>query len=99
MTLTPWHSIRILPDSLLSRVLGTTESTVNSFHVQGARRPGEDVTFAAWSEGGTVEALECQDHPFCLGLQFHPEKLVGSNPAMGRIFDAFVDAAAAFQGR
>jgi putative glutamine amidotransferase len=92
-----WHSLQIRPDTLLHRVLGVTETSVNSFHVQGVTRPGAGVVFTGFAPGGTVEALEYPALPFCLGLQFHPEKLVGTTPLMRRIFDALVSAATAYQ--
>lgn len=50
------------------------------------------LTLAALSEDGFVEALEKQDASFCIGVQWHPERLSGSDPRQQAIFDKFVEA-------
>lgn len=92
----PWHDIDVLPDSLLARVLGQARTEVNSLHVQGVGRPGTGVRFTAFAPCGSVEALECPAYPFVLGVQFHPEKMIRTNPIMSGIFTAFVGAAAQY---
>lgn len=47
---------------------------------------------SALSEDGIVEGIEKPDAKFCLGVQWHPEWLSAADPAMQRIFDAFVAA-------
>ena len=69
------HPIAIRPGSSLARVLGTTNTVVNSSHHQAVRRlaPGFRVTASA--PDGVIEAIESDGYP-AIGLQFHPEKLV-----------------------
>lgn len=96
----PWHPLRVLPDSLLCRALGgVTQTQVNSFHVQAVRTPGQGVQITGYSEDGVVEAIECPDLPFVIGVQFHPERLLRSNPHIKGLFDAFVTAAAQYRAR
>ncbi|MBY6278551.1 MAG: hypothetical protein CWE10_20910 [Symbiobacterium thermophilum] len=90
----PWHPLRVLPGSLLAASLGTTETMVNSFHVQAVRRPGEGVQITGYSADGVVEAIECPAYPFVVGVQFHPERLLRTNSHMLNLFKAFVAAAA-----
>lgn len=92
-----WHTLRIVEDSLLVSVLGATTIPVNSFHVQGVRTPGEGVRFTAFAPGGVAEAIECPDLPFALGVQFHPEKLIATDPRMAGIFNTLVEAATNFR--
>ncbi len=94
----PWHPLHVLPGSLLAASLGVTETMVNSFHVQAVRRPGDGVQVTGFSADGVVEAIECPGYPFVIGVQFHPERLVRSNPHMLNLFRAFVSAAAAYAG-
>lgn len=91
-----WHELTVDADSLLGRTLGESYTRVNSFHLQGVKVPGSGVRFTAFAPGGAVEALEVSDRPFCLGLQFHPEKLLKTSPVMGKIFRAFAEAARAY---
>ena len=92
----PWHPLHVLPGSLLASALGVTETQVNSFHVQAVRRPGDGVQITGFSADGVVEAIECPGYPFVVGVQFHPERLLRSNPQMLNLFKAFVSAAAAY---
>ncbi|HEV7922301.1 MAG TPA: gamma-glutamyl-gamma-aminobutyrate hydrolase family protein, partial [Thermoanaerobaculia bacterium] len=41
---------------------------------------------------GIVEGLEDPEHPFYLGVQWHPEDMMGEESA-ARIFGAFIEAA------
>lgn len=42
-----------------------------------------------------IEAVEAVDHPFAIGLQWHPEELAPRNDtAMLRLFQTFVQTAA-----
>ena len=40
-----------------------------------------------------VEALEVPGKPFMLSVQWHPEDLYANDPAMARLFAAFIAAA------
>ena len=86
------HGVDILPQSLLHRILATQQATVNSLHHQAADRVGPGLTASAVSGDGFVEALELSAHPFCLGVQWHPEHMSRESAAQMRIFQAFLDA-------
>lgn len=86
------HSIRIEKGSLLSRILGEEPVKVNSFHHQavGSMAPGFIVS--ARSSDRLVEAFESTNHPFVLGVQWHPEDLFHKYAPMAKLFSAFVSA-------
>jgi putative glutamine amidotransferase len=84
------HPVMPEPDSLLARLVGPDPLLVNSLHHQAVAEPGSGMRVSARSGDGVVEAIECVDAPFELGVQWHPEKLEGS--AGARLFDALVDA-------
>ena len=46
---------------------------VSSHHHQAVDRLGAGVVAAGWAEDGVVEAIEVTDHPFAVGVQWHPE--------------------------
>jgi putative glutamine amidotransferase len=85
------HPVEIAPDSLLESVLGPS-APVLSHHHQAADRIGDGLTAVAWSEDGTVEAIEDSALDFALGVQWHPEE--GLDTAL---FTALIDAAAAYR--
>ncbi len=89
----PAHTVSVEPGSLLAGTLGLIETPVNSFHHQAAREPAPGVLVAARAPDGVVEAIEIPDHPFALGVQWHPEEML-AEPSMMHLFEAFVRACA-----
>jgi putative glutamine amidotransferase len=86
------HRVQIEPGSILARILGTTETSVNSFHHQAIDLPGENLRPIAWAPDGTIEAIEATDREFEVGVQWHAEGLSGI-PEHAALFGAFVAAA------
>lgn len=86
----PAHTIRISEGTLLHRVTGVTEMGVNSSHHQAVATPAPDVIINAVTEDGVVEGIEYTKHPFCLGVQWHPEYEV--TPQDTAILSAFIQA-------
>lgn len=95
---TPQHPVRIEAGTILARVLGAETAVVNSFHHQAVARPAPGFRIAARSPEGVVEAIEREDHPFYVGVQWHPERMPQS-PLSGRLFHAFTDAARGVSAR
>jgi putative glutamine amidotransferase len=85
------HSISIAPGSRLAAILGATSVTVNSLHHQAVRQVGQGLLVVARAPDGIVEGLELTDHPFCVGVQFHPE--LDTAGVGGPLFAALVQAA------
>ena len=92
------HNVTIEPDSLLARALENERSPVNSLHHQGIRRLAPGLRAVATAPDGLIEAIEVPDHPFALGVQWHPENLVANVPPMRRLFRSFVQTAAGSNG-
>ncbi len=87
------HSVSIEPGSQLAEVLGTRELQVNSLHHQGIRQVARDLRSTAYAPDGVIEAVEAQEHPFGLAVQWHPEWLQ-AHLVMRSLFERFVQAAA-----
>ena len=95
-----WHSVRVLPESLLAAALpGQTDFEINSRHHQGVQTAtlGAGLVATGWSAdhgGELVEATESAQHRWCVSVQWHPERPEEHKPAfapvMRRLFDAFV---------
>lgn len=97
----PEHEVTIEPGTLLARVLAgekasasvpACRATVNSFHHQSVDRVAPGFRVAARSSDGVVEAIERSDHPFYMGVQWHPERMPDA-PSTRRLVGAFLDAA------
>lgn len=86
------HDVRITDGTRLAWILRQRELTVNSSHHQAVREVGNGLRVAAHATDGIIEALEDPQHPFYVGLQWHPEEMTGEAAAEA-IFTAFVAAA------
>ena len=86
----PGHSVRIMADTLLHRVVGALDLAVNSAHHQAAREVGPGVIVDALAPDGVIEGIEDPRYRFCLGVQWHPEFVLSAGDR--RLFAAFVDA-------
>lgn len=62
---------------------------VNSSHHQAVDGLGDGLVAEAWcADDGVVEQMYHRTHPWCVGVQFHPER----SPAYASLFKAFVEA-------
>lgn len=86
------HDVRVEPRTTLAALVGDHPHNVNSSHHQAVARPGDGLRVAAFADDGIVEAIEDANHPFYLGVQWHPEDMSGE-PSASSIFGAFVAAA------
>jgi putative glutamine amidotransferase len=84
------HAIRVEPGSRLAAVLGDTPAPVNSIHHQAVSTPGAGLRICARSQDGIVEAIEAEGDAFCLGVQWHPERLDAASRTP--LFRALVEA-------
>lgn len=84
------HSIKILPNTLLRKIVGVEEILVNSQHSFRIPNPGQNI-ISAISEDGIIEAIENPMCDFCIGTQFHPENAKDSYNQS--IFAGLIEAA------
>jgi len=87
------HPVTLEADSALVRILGGVTFAVNSAQHQSIQTPGAGLRVVGRAPDGVIEAVELADYPFCIGVQWHPEALVRSDPAMAALFAALVEAA------
>lgn len=90
------HQVLIEPHSRLRVLLGAQQTPVNSLHHQGVRDLAPGLAPVAYAEDGLIEALEMPDRRFVVSVQWHPENLVRTMPAMFGLFEGLVQAAAAY---
>lgn len=83
------HKLKISPDSRLCKILGTTETTVNSTHHQAVKDIAPGFRIAAVAEDGIVEAIESDEYPVA-AVQFHPEAMVDYDPLFREIYKHFM---------
>lgn len=90
------HSVAIKEGTLLHRITGVTKMDVNSAHHQAVKAPAPGMIVNATAPDGVIEGIEYPDHPFCLGVEWHPEYLIGVEDTA--IIDAFLAASLQHRG-
>jgi putative glutamine amidotransferase len=92
------HPVTLEPGSRLREIFGEDTFVVNSLHHQAVRKVGEGLRVVAKSPDGVIEATETTDpNRFLIGVQWHPEKLIETDPKQAKIFAAFIAATANHQ--
>lgn len=72
----PWHPVDLQP-GLVRDAYGCPRIQVNSTHRQAVAEPGS-LRFVGHAPDGVVEAVELPGHPWCVGVQWHPEAIGGA---------------------
>jgi putative glutamine amidotransferase len=89
----PTHTIHLVKGTLLHQLAQDNTTRVNSFHHQAVRSVPPPLRVAARTADGVIEAIESDRHRFVVGVQWHPECMVGEDPFSRRLFEALVEAA------
>lgn len=92
-TVLPRKQIYIDSAAQLARIMGVTEVRANSLHHQAVDRMAPGFHIAAKDDDGIIQAIECTERRFMIGVQWHPEYLPQSRPHQ-RIFSELVQAGA-----
>lgn len=92
----PWgqrsHSAQVVNGSRLHAMVGADELFINSYHHQAIRDVAGSLEVVARAEDGMVEAVEGRDHPWLVGVQWHPERYEATTPDTDpdrRLFQSF----------
>lgn len=86
------HEVTVEDGSRLAAIAGERRLAVNSLHHQAIRDPGAGAQVVAWADDGVIEAIELPEYRFALAVQYHPEELIDTDEASGRLFAAFAQA-------
>lgn len=84
------HSIEIQENSKLYEIIKEKEIKVNSRHIHTIE-PTDNWMITATSEDDVMEAIEVKNHPFCIGVQWHPEDLIDDQNSE-KLFTSFIEA-------
>ncbi|MEY4944919.1 MAG: hypothetical protein RL384_863 [Actinomycetota bacterium] len=74
--------------SLLASIVGDQVENAALYHHQAIDEPGEGLQVVAYSPDGIVQAVEVENHPFGLAVQWHPEQTLDDM----RLFEALIAA-------
>ena len=88
------NEVQVHPDSRIAAVIGDGSHAVQSYHHQAIDVVGSGLRVTAQSADGIVQAVELDDVPFGVGVQWHPEQDAADD---ARLFDGLVEAARAYR--
>lgn len=88
--------VSVVEGSALHHLVGaTTIGPCAMYHHQAIDDVGDGLVVSAWSPDGLVEALEMENYPFGLAVQWHPEVTLEDMT----LFSALISAAADYRKR
>lgn len=82
------HSVEV-EDSRLKQILGMGSIYVNSYHYQTVKS-SKIFRVVGKSSDGLIEVIENSNHIFQIGVQWHPERMLGYDVCSRKLFSYFV---------
>ena len=70
------HEVRILPKTFIKTIIKKNIINVNSAHHQAIHKLGKDLIVSGYANDNIIESIEHSIHPWCIGVQWHPEFLI-----------------------
>ncbi len=93
-TLLPRKHVDVIAGTRLAQLLGATTTRVNSLHHQAVDLCGQGLAIVARDRDGIAQAIEADQPPLRVGVQWHPEYLL-QREDQRRLFAGFVAACGA----
>ena len=84
------HKVKVNKDSLLYKIIGEEEISVNSYHNYHITK-NHIYKSVAYSEDGLIEAIEFPTDTFNMGVQWHPEKMTEFDELSRKLMTYFID--------
>jgi len=88
----PAHSVRLLPESPLRKLIGKENIEVNSYHHQGINKLAKGLEVMALADDGLTEAVYMPDRSYVWAVQWHPEFSL-KDEISKKIFSSFAESA------
>ena len=88
----PTKDILVEPGSHLARALETEQCRINALHHQAINKLGEGLRITAREPNGIIQAIEHEQQPFVIGVQWHPEYMV-LHKEQRRLFNMLIQTA------
>ena len=91
------HAVSFTRGGPFEALMGAGEVMTNTLHGQGIKDAGERIVIDGVAPDGTPEAIYVADAPgFTLSVQWHPEWNAAADPVSRPLFEAFGEAALAW---
>ena len=88
----PVHDVSIVRDTPLYSCFGADRVPVNSHHHQAIRTTAPALKPMAFSPDGLIEAVFMPEKKFLWAVQWHPERLLKTDPHSRELFRAFINS-------
>jgi putative glutamine amidotransferase len=85
------HTVRVDAKSLVAGICDGPSFDVASKHHQAVGRLAAGLRATAWTSDGIVEALEMEDHPEMVAVQWHPEETAAEDKKQQALFDWLIE--------
>ena len=85
-----FHDVSIDDGTKTAEAMGAALVNTTSGHHQAIRDLGDGLVVTARAADGLVEAVEYSAHPWCIGVQWHPEITANTDPSQQKLFDTLV---------
>jgi len=86
------HKVAVAENTKLAQIIGSGRVWVNSHHHQAVHVVPDELTVSAKAGDGVIEGIEHPQHPFYVGVQWHPEGTTFVDKPSMRLFEALVKA-------
>ena len=86
----PSHLINVVEGSKLHKIVSQSSYKVNSTHHQAVNQVGKNLIISSKAPDGVIESIEHINHPFCIGVEWHPEYLACKEDEL--LIESFVEA-------
>ncbi|HEV3104958.1 MAG TPA: gamma-glutamyl-gamma-aminobutyrate hydrolase family protein [Trinickia sp.] len=93
------HEVILEPGGILHGLTGAKRIRVNSLHMQGVDKLAPPLSIEAVAPDGLIESFRHPGNPFALGVQWHPEVLIGTDLTSRALFEEFGEACRRFERR
>lgn len=90
-----FDDVSVDSNSKLASLVGQSVSGVALYHHQAIDTLGEGLKQTAKTKDGIIEAVELENHPFAVAVQWHPEQTLNDL----RIFEGLIEAARKYRGQ
>ncbi|MGB7338154.1 MAG: gamma-glutamyl-gamma-aminobutyrate hydrolase family protein [Phototrophicaceae bacterium] len=87
------HDVHVESDSKIGEIMQTATVKTYSGHHQAIKELAAGLMITATAEDTIIEGLELMNHPWMIGVQWHPEKSAGDDSTQQALFDALVQIA------
>ncbi len=87
----PTHTVYLKKNSVFSDIFKAEEIKVNSFHHQAIKEPGDNLEITGRAADKVIEGIALNNHPFGIGVQWHPERMFDHYPEQRNLFKQFIN--------